>query len=493
MRGMLPKEIRNFFRQNSGRSLLIKGAPGSGKTTLALQILEETVDINRGFYISTRVSDEAIFSQFKWLKEKEWRDRLIDITKDFLREIVPEKREIPEKKVVKAKEILSTLTGETEKRGVEYRTKLLSLIQEVEVPEIENLYDRIQSHLPSRCMVVIDSIDGLGEKYGIPYLKIVEALQKDLVEQTDVNLVVVVESEGQTPIDYLVDGIISLGMERYGMSQIREMSVQKMRGVKIENPYYLFTLLDGRFHTLEEGDKKEKAHKWTPIMHTVEKYSTGMKEVDHFIDEILPGEIIFIEGEPTVPETSMVPFILSPVANFLSQGHGVMLIPPVSMTLKHLSPVIQAANENVSNLRVFLKVHESSSEKHVVRLPYKNSMEDYQIWLENYNELLKQSKKPFLLAVGLDTQESAYRKEELMEVLMQVVEHARTKHDILLLATKLKGALNTPASAICKTHLRLQERNGLAFLTGQKKRTGTYWVRRVPREYVDDIELLPIL
>ncbi|MEM4161326.1 MAG: gas vesicle protein GvpD P-loop domain-containing protein, partial [Thermoplasmata archaeon] len=467
--------------------------PGSGKTTLALQILEEIWDVSKGFYISTRVSDEAIYSQFRWLKEKEWRDRLIDITKDFLREITPEKRELPDKKVVKAKEILSTLTGETEKRGVEYRTRLLNLIRDVEVPEIENLYDRIQSLLPSRCMVVIDSIDGMGEKYGIPYSRIVDALQKDLVEQTDVNLAVVVESDGPTPIDYLVDGIVSLGMERYGMSLTRELSIKKMRGVKIEKPYHLFTLLDGRFHVLEDREIKEKRHKWSPIIHKVGSYSFGMKELDRFIGEILPGDIIFIEGQPTVPETGMVPLIQSPVANFLAQGHGVMLIPPVSMTMKHLTPVIQVAGENITHLRIFLKVHESSSERHVVKLPYKNSMEDYQIWLENYNELLKNSKKPFLLVVGLDTQESAYRKGELMEVLMQVVEHARTKHDILLLTTKLSGELNIPASAICKTHIQLYERNGLTFLTGQKRRTGTYWLRKVPREHIDDIELLPIL
>lgn len=493
MRTTLPREIKMFFGQDSARSLLIKGSPGSGKTTLALQILEECSDINRGFYISTRVSDEAIFSQFKWLKEKEWRDRLIDITKEFLREITPQEREIPESKVVKAKEILTTLSGRTEKRGVEHRTNLLKLLKEVELPEVENLYDRIQSLLPNKCMVVIDSIDGMGEKYGIAYAKIVRALQKDLVEQTDVNLVVVVESDGLTPIDYLVDGIISLNMERYGMSQVREVNIKKMRGVKIEQPYYLFTLLDGRFHVLEERDKKERTRKWEPIPHTVERYSTGLKEVDAFFGELLPGDIIFIEGEPTVLETSMFPFILSPVANFLAQGHGVMLIPPVSITPKHISPVVEMAGDNLAKLRIFLKVHESSSEKHVVKLPYRNSMEDYQIWLENYNELLKNSKKPFLLLVGIDTQESAYRKEELMEVLMHVVEHARTKHDILFLVTKLRGELNTPASAIAKVHVKLHERNGLTFLTGQKRRTGTYWVKRVAREHIDDVELLPIL
>jgi len=488
----LPEEIRRFFNQKGGRSLLIKGAPGSGKTTLALQLMEELVEINRGFYISTRVSDDAIFSQFPWLQEKEWRDRLIDITKDFLREVTPEPKEIPDIKVLKAKEILTTLE-KSDKRGVENRTWLLQLIQEAEVREVENLYDRIQSILPGKCMVVIDSIDGMGEKYKIPYGKIVEAMQKDLVEETGVNMVVICESENATPIDYLVDGIICLNMRRLGMSVIRELEMKKMRGIKIANPYYLFTMVDGKLTVLSRIEKKEKERRWQIIPNGVENYSTGLKEIDTFYGGIAPGDVIFIESEPTVPEDSIIPLILSPVANFLSQGHGVMLIPPLAITMKHLVPVINVAGENVEHLRIFLKSHESSSEKHIVRMPYMNSMEDYQIWLESYSILLREAKKPFLLVVGLDTQESAYSANDLMDVLMQIVEHARTKHDILILCTKLKGVLNTAASAICKTHIELHEQNGHTFLTGHKRRTGTYWLRNVPRKYIDDIELVPML
>lgn len=489
----LPGEITTFFSQESARSLLIKGAPGSGKTTLALQILEECSDIRSGFYISTRVSDEALFSQFKWLKEKEWRDRLIDITKEFLREIVQPQRESVEPKVVKAKEMLSVLRGSREKLGVELRPNLLRLLKEVDLPDIENLYDRIQSLQPARCMVVIDSIDGMGEKYGIGYAKIVGALQKDLVEHTDVNLVIVVEAEGPTPIDYLVDGIITLHMERCGMSQLREMSIKKMRGVKIEHPYYLFTLLDGRFHVLEEEEKKEKPSMWEPIVCKEGSYSTGLSDVDAFVGKLLPGDVILLEVEPRVLEASMFPFILSPIANFLTQGHGVLLIPPVSLAPEHISPLIGMAGENLDRLRIFLKVHEGSEQKHIVRLPYRTCMEDYQIWLENYNELLKNSKKPFLLVIGLDTQEASYPREELREMLLQVVEHARAREDILFLVTKLQGEFCTAASAIAKLHLRLHERNGLTFLTGEKRRTGTYWVKRVAREYIEDVRLLPLL
>jgi len=35
----IPKEIRDFFHIDKGQTLLIKGMPGTGKTTLALEIM----------------------------------------------------------------------------------------------------------------------------------------------------------------------------------------------------------------------------------------------------------------------------------------------------------------------------------------------------------------------------------------------------------------------------------------------------------------------
>jgi len=59
--------FRKFF-ESGGTTLLLKGAPGSGKTTLAFTIalvLKPSVVS----YISTRVSEENIDKQFPWLKQ----------------------------------------------------------------------------------------------------------------------------------------------------------------------------------------------------------------------------------------------------------------------------------------------------------------------------------------------------------------------------------------------------------------------------------------
>src|SRR3989475_11458188 len=64
MRGGLPDEILRFFRGGGGHSLVIKGAPGAGKSMFALQLATELQDSFAAFYVSPRVSHEMVLRQF---------------------------------------------------------------------------------------------------------------------------------------------------------------------------------------------------------------------------------------------------------------------------------------------------------------------------------------------------------------------------------------------------------------------------------------------
>src|ERR1022692_1166393 len=64
----IPQELREFLKQVPS-SLLIKGAAGTGKTSLALAILR-TRNTRRGFlYLSTRASPSQLFMYHPWLKD----------------------------------------------------------------------------------------------------------------------------------------------------------------------------------------------------------------------------------------------------------------------------------------------------------------------------------------------------------------------------------------------------------------------------------------
>ncbi|MCK5547916.1 MAG: hypothetical protein KAI64_02810, partial [Thermoplasmata archaeon] len=74
----IPKDTFNFFSRKGGRSMVVRGGTGTGKTTFVLQVLEEIAHPEKSFYLSTRVSDEALFKQFTWLRKEEMSKRIID-------------------------------------------------------------------------------------------------------------------------------------------------------------------------------------------------------------------------------------------------------------------------------------------------------------------------------------------------------------------------------------------------------------------------------
>src|SRR4030065_1408967 len=65
-----PREMVNFLSSPGGHSMIVRGMAGTGKTTIALQIIEELASVQQSYYMSTRVSDQSLFHQFPWLLDK---------------------------------------------------------------------------------------------------------------------------------------------------------------------------------------------------------------------------------------------------------------------------------------------------------------------------------------------------------------------------------------------------------------------------------------
>ncbi len=232
---MIPDEIVEFLQKDIGHSLIIKGEPGSGKTTLGLEILNYFREKMRVFYLSTRVADDILLKQFPWVKE-----------------IINIKIEGHGGKM--RREYLNKLEGLIEEGFEEEKVKFEGNEAILEVgellPELELLYDFVENSLPEKSLICVDSIDGLSEKYGIPAESILYTLQKDLVEEGLANIIFIVESAGFENIDYLGDGIILLHHESPEGFWIRRMFIKKLRGSPVRKPKYLYTLYDGHFSSL---------------------------------------------------------------------------------------------------------------------------------------------------------------------------------------------------------------------------------------------------
>ena len=232
---MIPEEIVKFIEREGGHSLIIKGEPGSGKTTLALEILNHFKDKMKVYYLSTRVADDILLQQFPWVRE------IIQI-------------KIPRQRGKMRRGYLNALEGLVEEGFVNENVKFEGDEAILEVgellPELDLVYDFVENSLPERSLVCIDSVDGLSEKYGISPEKILHALQKDLVEGVSANIIFIVESSGFENIDYMGDGIVYLHHESPEGFWRRTMFIKKMRGSSIAKPVYLYTLHNGHFASL---------------------------------------------------------------------------------------------------------------------------------------------------------------------------------------------------------------------------------------------------
>src|SRR5213594_2729099 len=200
MRGGLPDEILRFFRGGGGHSLIIKGAPGAGKSMFALQLATELHDSFAAFYVSPRVSHESVLRQFP------------AIAPSVLRKTRARPPPASPTTVVcpacgASIEVTCSVCGRTPRFAA--RTELNRLIVNIEegpqppsfplyLPEIEMAYEAVDENFARypqlRSLILIDPIDALDDDYDIRSWRLLNTLQKDLVENSGVGLVYIVNS-----------------------------------------------------------------------------------------------------------------------------------------------------------------------------------------------------------------------------------------------------------------------------------------------------------
>lgn len=298
---MIPQEVVGFFKNKGGHSLIIKGEPGSGKTTFALEILNSLKNDFEIHYISSRVADDVLFLQFPWLEE-----------------VLNKKIKKSENKKIKRDE-LNKLEGLIEEGLVDEKAKFTENEAIFEIgsmmPEIDEIYDFVENVHPKKALVCVDSIDGLSEKYGVPAEKLLYTLQKDLVEEGVANIVFVLESSGFENIEYLGDGVISLHHEPWNSSWKRYMYIKKLRGSPIKRSKYIYTLEGGHFNVLDYNNFSLDSIKSIDLSNLISYFKS--------IDSSSLNLII----SPDFP----VELIQAIVLAFLKMSNGEsLIIPPIS-------------------------------------------------------------------------------------------------------------------------------------------------------------------
>jgi len=228
-----------------------------------------------------------------------------------------------------------------------------------DLPELERIYNRVESQLPKQMCVAIDSIEALAEKYGIPEGRIISMLHKDLVENTNTYLVIVLEKYENVELDYYVDGVIRLEHAELDGRTFREVVIQKLRGCETRHHRYLYTLTAGRMKTFGPYDIQFPAAGATwpaPETKVKGRLPTGSPHLDAILGGgLMAGAVNLLEVDRAVPSEAVQLFCMGPVLNALSGGQGVVWLPSREFApamLPHLVDRYTGGADNKGRLRV---------------------------------------------------------------------------------------------------------------------------------------------
>jgi len=246
--GKIPPELVEALSAERGFSLLIRGAPGTGKTMLALEMIHMFGDTN-AVYLSTRVSPSSLREQFPWLGESIPPINVIDATKLYVSsDIIPGVQSFP-----------------------------------------DTIYTRL-GKIKKPATVVIDSWEAITAQIERERAKMnaLAAAVTELARHEGMNLILVSERVGAAPstLDYVVDGVVTLSRLTLDHRTARELELEKLRGVRINQSRYPFTLEGGRFQYIEplKRERIEKTLRVKPLKNTETHISTGSEDMDKILN-----------------------------------------------------------------------------------------------------------------------------------------------------------------------------------------------------------------
>ncbi len=237
----LPAELREFLTLPGPQSLLVRGPPGSGKTTLCLALLEAAT--GHRTLLTSRVSQTELFRGFPWLGENGGSQIQIIDTSGL---------EMNFHDIAKAKSETRRMVDDAAAPGRE-----LSDFLWLPSP-IQEAWAQVPADAPS--IIVIDSWDALIESYmggvgpksdDLPDRAEIERIMLRQLAKGRSHVVIVLERREETQLDYLVNGVVVTQRELGNDRLERWLQLPKLRGIRIANAFYPYTVESARFQCIE--------------------------------------------------------------------------------------------------------------------------------------------------------------------------------------------------------------------------------------------------
>ncbi|MGA9839069.1 MAG: gas vesicle protein GvpD P-loop domain-containing protein [Thermoplasmata archaeon] len=505
--GGVPPEVVAFLSGKGGRSLIVKGGAGSGKTTFGLELLERVGQPKSSYYLSTRVGDEALYRQFPWLKATEMRTRVLDAAKLFLdaiqatgRSREPELPETEQRKVRAGKEILGSFGQERGPPTRVDRAHLQALLKRGPMPEVENVYNRIEKALPDKSLLVIDSLEGVTHKYGLEMEEFVMALQKDLVEGSSTDVVMILEKPEAGGIEYLVDGLISIQREELDERRVRHLRLEKLRATNIGRARYAVTLNGGRFEALgiaPSPSATPPTGAWKPISDPERYYSTGIPDFDQLLGGgFRRGSFNAFEVDVNVGLDDCYMLFTPTFLNFLAQGRGIIAVLAAGESPEKLrETLVRHVPTNQFDTRVRIPDYTANETEDPYILPMARFGRDeaMRAMVTAEKAVAGPDRKPFMEYTAFDTFESLMGDQVAIRMYFQGV--SRTKHVGNLGIGLLKPGLLISGEILnmMDTYFRIINIDNAPCIYGIRPRTTIYAISQDPEKGAPHATLTPVV
>lgn len=441
-----------------GSLVLLAGNPGTGKTIFGMQFLYRGAEDygENGVYVSFAENEDTITHNIS---------RLFG-------------RDLRKKEEGNGKVKILDFTTVTEKG--------LSTVLEMILEEVTRLKAK---------RLVIDSFSAMAQAFKEPIEAriIIHNILGKLVRQLGCTTILIVEvptgSEkiGASIEEFVADGVIVLRRDNYDGRLIREIEISKLRGTKIEQQRFLFTLNRGFQVFLPFSNKKvENPKKFEPTRGTKTHYPSGIPE----FDEILGGEgyprgcsVLYELGE-NVPVDALDAVVNPTFANFIMRNRGVIVIPIIEYGPEDIRKMVSSFTGE-EKFDEFARVMTFPNPLMDMNKPYIVVWQDPTVEdidpIENFNryiqaavELSSRLGKNIVHLLSGDS--LAYVVERFTSsVIGRSVIANRLGKDLMIYVSKPSIPEMTKVFAdTLSIHFKIEERNGSMILYGKKPKTIIY-------------------
>jgi KaiC/GvpD/RAD55 family RecA-like ATPase len=429
----IPDELSQFLKL--GHTLLIKGDAGTGKTTLALKILQSFEPVSC-IYFSTKTPPSVLYEHYPWLKDK-------------------------------------TVLGPEEIQFLETRQ---------ESPE--RLLNRLRDQLlkMERPFLVVDTWDAMAME--MDYKERLRTAKAIVMTSyvTNGKTILVEETKETSFLDFLVDGVVGLSsVDVYGEAEAgrvyedrlerrtaREMELKKLRGVRISNKKYTFTLDGGGFRAFPPfcEDLSIRPVKIADLIN--DRISSGIPDLDNITGGFKKGRFNLFEIEHSVDMRYLQ--ILTQIAwNAVMNGKGTIVVPSIGETYPSelLQEVIlhrPCANDFESEIKAIRE----SAEKRFGS---------------------KRLKSGLVIFLGFDTLVNRFGSEKTLAMVEAIINYAQETGTTVIGTMKRGMKFLGYVTHLADSHFVFKDLNHALVIYGMRPKTGLYAVDLIGGQ----VRLIPIV